>query len=87
MTMSLNPFRFVSRKVVDMTLATEVKRLREAQDQSNRALAACLARESVIIGAIAEICEQNDIKDNNGTPIKSITSFLDFANALAKVQS
>jgi hypothetical protein len=82
-----NPIRALSKKVVDATLATEVKRLRDVVTQQDFAVSEMLAREVMYLAAIQEICEQNHITDNMGRPIVSQQGFIDFARSRAKVQS
>jgi hypothetical protein len=85
--MMMNPFRAVSKKVVDATLATEVKRLREVVVQQETAINQQLAREVTYLNAFSELCEQQVILDNNGQRLASLSAFQDFANARAKVVS
>ncbi len=82
-----NPFRFVSKKVVDVTLSTEVTRLRELVSKQDEALVVCLRREELYLAAVSELCEQQTIIDNLGNRIVSTTGFIDFAKAFGKVNS
>lgn len=84
--MKFNPIRSLSRKVVDVTLASEVKRLRDVEQQQTLAVQACLLRESQILDAIIELCTDHEVFDHNGNLITSLSSFMDYVEAKAKVQ-
>lgn len=83
----MNPFKVLSKKVVDATLATEVQRLREMVRQQELAIGELLARETMYLAAVTEICEEHDVKDNEGNVIVSQAGFCDYACNRAKVQS